>query len=65
MMFCERRALSAKMQDSNKYLEEAVNEMETIKAEAAPEFDPEWKILELRMQCIKDGEGGAGVKKSN
>jgi hypothetical protein len=34
--------LSAKTQDATKYLDEVVNELATIKAEALPEFEPEW-----------------------
>ncbi len=34
--------LSAKTQDTTKYLDEVVNELATIKVEALPVFDPEW-----------------------
>ncbi len=34
--------LSVKVQATTVYLEEAVKEMETIMAEALPEFEPQW-----------------------
>ena len=34
--------MSEKVQEAATYLEDAVKEMETISAEALPEFDPEW-----------------------
>jgi hypothetical protein len=34
--------MPAKVQDAKIYLKEAVKEIENIKVEALPEFDPEW-----------------------